>query len=149
MSTVFCEIRNVYKLKDLLDIRRSFVKACRRPRKVTRQYCVRRNFLSKGFINANVTKLVRITDLFLFLYITFFMKALPGGFIGADALRSAISSRLLIDEFARFRSIDVISSYACFYRIVPPLRYGAFSFPACANRVYCRHISDCWQFLAL
>jgi len=69
--------------------------------------------------------LVRITGLVLVLIYHFFKDALPGGFIGVDVFftfSGYLITALLIDEFARFRSIDVIGFLRRrFYRIVPPL----------------------------
>ena len=61
----------------------------------------------------------------LVLIYHFFKDALPGGFIGVDVFftfSGYLITALLIDEFARFRSIDVIGFLRRrFYRIVPPL----------------------------
>ena len=69
--------------------------------------------------------LVRITGLVLVLIYHFFKVALPGGFIGVDVFftfSGYLITALLIDEFARFRSIDFIGFLRRrFYRIVPPL----------------------------
>ena len=55
----------------------------------------------------------------------FFKDVLPGGFIGVDVFftfSGYLITALLIDEFARFRSIDFIGFLRRrFYRIVPPL----------------------------
>ena len=55
----------------------------------------------------------------------FFKDVLPGGFIGVDVFftfSGYLITALLIDEFARFRSIDLIGFLRRrFYRIVPPL----------------------------
>ena len=69
--------------------------------------------------------LVRITGLVLVLIYHFFKDALPGGFIGVDVFftfSGYLITALLIDEFARFRSLDLIGFLRRrFYRIVPPL----------------------------
>ena len=83
--------------------------------------------LSKGFIKVRIKwfLLVRITGLVLVLIYHFFKDALPGGFIGVDVFftfSGYLITALLIDEFARFRSIDLIGFLRRrFYRIVPPL----------------------------
>ena len=86
-----------------------------------------KELLSKGFIKVRIKwfSLVRITGLVLVLIYHFFKDALPGGFIGVDVFftfSGYLITALLIDEFARFRSIDVIGFLRRrFYRIVPPL----------------------------
>ncbi len=83
--------------------------------------------LSKGFIKVRIKwfSLVRITGLVLVLIYHFFKDALPGGFIGVDVFftfSGYLITALLIDEFARFRSLDLIGFLRRrFYRIVPPL----------------------------
>lgn len=83
--------------------------------------------LSKGFIKVRIKwfSLVRITGLVLVLIYHFFKDVLPGGFIGVDVFftfSGYLITALLIDEFARFRSIDLIDFLRRrFYRIVPPL----------------------------
>ena len=83
--------------------------------------------LSKGFIKVRIKwfSLVRITGLVLVLIYHFFKDVLPGGFIGVDVFftfSGYLITALLIDEFARFRSIDLIGFLRRrFYRIVPPL----------------------------
>lgn len=69
--------------------------------------------------------LVRITGLVLVLLYHYFQGAFPGGFIGVDiffTFSGFLITSLLIDEFTRSRTIDIMGFLKRrFYRIVPPL----------------------------
>ena len=69
--------------------------------------------------------LVRITGLVLVLLYHYFQGVFPGGFIGVDiffTFSGFLITSLLIDEFARSRTIDIVGFLKRrFYRIVPPL----------------------------
>lgn len=69
--------------------------------------------------------LVRITGLVLVLLYHYFQGVFPGGFIGVDiffTFSGFLITSLLIDEFTRSRTIDIMGFLKRrFYRIVPPL----------------------------
>lgn len=69
--------------------------------------------------------LVRITGLVLVLLYHYFQGIFPGGFIGVDiffTFSGFLITSLLIDEFTRSRTIDIVGFLKRrFYRIVPPL----------------------------
>ena len=69
--------------------------------------------------------LVRITGLVLVLLYHYFQGVFPGGFIGVDiffTFSGFLITSLLIDEFTRSRTIDIVGFLKRrFYRIVPPL----------------------------
>ena len=69
--------------------------------------------------------LVRITGLVLVLLYHYFQGVFPGGFIGVDVFftfSGFLITSLLIDEFTRSRTIDIMGFLKRrFYRIVPPL----------------------------
>lgn len=84
---------------------------------------------SKGFIKMRIRwfSLVRITGLVLVLLYHYFQGVFPGGFIGVDiffTFSGFLITSLLIDEFARNQTIDILGFLKRrFYRIVPPLGF--------------------------
>ncbi|WNZ88438.1 acyltransferase family protein [Streptococcus iniae] len=69
--------------------------------------------------------LIRVTGLLLVLLYHFYKNAFQGGFVGVDVFftfSGFLITALLIDEYSKSQTIDVISFYRRrFYRIFPPL----------------------------
>lgn len=68
---------------------------------------------------------IRVVGLSLVLLYHFFISTFPGGFIGVDlffTLSGYLTTALLIDEFTKHHSIDILAFFKRrLYRILPPL----------------------------
>ena len=107
---------------------------------------------SKEFIKMRIRwfSLVRITGLVLVLLYHYFQGVFPGGFIGVDiffTFSGFLITSLLIDEFTRSRTIDIMGFLKRrFYRIVPPLVFMILiimPFTLLIRRDFVAGIADC------